>query len=1096
MGPLLLGIAAAMGAAHQRSPTSSFAVYMCISSLQPTQLTQALTSLVHQTYPQWRLEAHAHGMSAGEAEKARALIASRLPAEKFTFTHERGHDAPGELVSAKCLNRVHAAGLNRTHAATIFIAAPTVSQNGATAEGNALVSSTIATADLQSAGPAIAVSCPPKARDDPSGDWRLHLAAATGVAATTSFAVSFAGALYRSSGPEFATIARWGSLVVATVQNAASVLLMRYNRVAPGCADNPSIVIVLYSEVFKLIACVVFLAATATRRRTNYPHHSPLARAQTAIREYIQTGDMLKLSVPSLCYLIQNNLRFVAIAHLSAVMFQLIDRFKLLFAAVFGVCMLGRRLRSHQWLALAIVMVGVLLASDHTESDLRFSSGRGGDHAVISSWDAVGLLAALAVCLLSSFSSVYLEQILKSDSTPLAVRNVQLCLYTIPLQLMSIAARGELRFLGGALCLSSWVIVVELALTGILVSVIMRFADNNLKNLSQSLGMILVAAAAFPLFGFEPTIQSTTGATMVIGATYMYVSAGEEGVAVLCAGEQPLDSVIATLRAASRAIRAAYIMELAPSKSGVEVHGVAVHPMSELPKGARAILGVQSNAVRRELDARHRSIAWESVVHPSALVDSSASIGAGTIVMAGVVIEPHVIIGRHVLISTGAFIDRNSVIADYATVASGVSVCQGVNVGECATVGAGATVSERLSIAAGCTLAAGSTLVRDMKIEGETWAGVPANRMDPWVLKRSVEIGRRSIEIEKTDASTDAACCADQSGKATSPAPTPWLGWVWPKKMDADVMLKYLEQSIRKRHFTNHGPGTRLLEAESKIRLHITNHAVVAMASGTAALHAMMAVQVMKGNSMTGGILVSAFGFPPILQQNWKHVVRMTDVDAVHGGPIVPADGEHPPSAICLVNPFGYRVDVQYYRNYCDRHGIPLWMDNASTPLHFMPDGKPIVELADMVGISLHETKTVGRGEGGLLLVPLELESLARRAVNFGYDASLPPEQRAWHPEASNWRMSDFQAAAILMHWELGLPGILDWMHEHDSEVVDIGPFKRGLKGSIMSCLLEPRQPRPNVEVKFYYQPLASRTEVPEAWRLFDAFQARPFHPP
>ena len=86
-----------VGAAHQRSPTSSFAVYMCISSLQPTQLTQALTSLVHQTYPHWRLVAHANGMSAGEAEKARALIASRLPAGKFTFTHDRGHDAPGEL---------------------------------------------------------------------------------------------------------------------------------------------------------------------------------------------------------------------------------------------------------------------------------------------------------------------------------------------------------------------------------------------------------------------------------------------------------------------------------------------------------------------------------------------------------------------------------------------------------------------------------------------------------------------------------------------------------------------------------------------------------------------------------------------------------------------------------------------------------------------------------------------------------------------------------------------------------------------------------------------------------------------------------------
>merc|ERR1711924_248887 len=104
---------------------------------------------------------------------------------------------------------------------------------------------------------------------------------------------------------------------------------------------------------------------------------------------------------------------------------------------------------------------------------------------------------------------------------------------------------------------------------------------------------------------------------------------------------------------------------------------------------------------------------------------------------------------------------------------------------------------------------------------------------------------------------------------------------------------------------------------------------------------------------------------------------------------------------------------------------------------------------------------------GGLLLVPKEHESIARRAVNFGYDATLPPPQRAFHTEASNWRMGDFQAAAILMNWELGFDEVIQWMHDHDDEIVDIGPFKRGLKGSIMSCLLEPRQARPGVEIKY-----------------------------
>ena len=76
--------------------------------------------------------------------------------------------------------------------------------------------------------------------------------------------------------------------------------------------------------------------------------------------------------------------------------------------------------------------------------------------------------------------------------------------------------------------------------------------------------------------------------------------------------------------------------------------------------------------------------------------------------------------------------------------------------------------------------------------------------------------------------------------------------------------------------------------------------------------------------------------------------------------------------------------------------------------------------------------------------------------------------------------MGDFQAAAILTNWELGFDTVLEYMVDHDDEIVDVGPFKRGLKGSIMSCLLEPRQPRPGMENKQYYQPLSTRDKVPE----------------
>jgi hypothetical protein len=292
------------------------------------------------------------------------------------------------------------------------------------------------------------------------------------------------------------------------------------------------------------------------------------------------------------------------------------------------------------------------------------------------------------------------------------------------------------------------------------------------------------------------------------------------------------------------------------------------------------------------------------------------------------------------------------------------------------------------------------------------------------------------------------------------------------------------------------------------------------------------------------GVLVSAFGFPPVLQGNWRHA-RVTDVDPEHGGPVLPAEGEPLPAAICIVNPFGYRVaDIHYYRRYCDEHGVLLWFDNAACPIHWMPDGTNLNDLADASTISLHETKVIGRGEGGVLLVKPEHFTTAFRAINFGYDYAIPPETRggSYHRAASNYRMSDVvgpqrsppkgpgaspqgpqpqppraqppgpspvcnttprlscaqAAAAILASWELNWEGIERYMHEHDDEVSSLPGihFVRGGKGSFVQACLEFRRPRPNFEVKYYYYPLLSRGEAPEAWRIFDETQSRPFHPP
>ena len=530
--------------------------------------------------------------------------------------------------------------------------------------------------------------------------------------------------------------------------------------------------------------------------------------------------------------------------------------------------------------------------------------------------------------------------------------------------------------------------------------------------------------------------------------------------------------VIQLLRACKQEVGAIYDDRM--QELGTERMGLPLRLLSSLPEDSTAIIAVGSNATRFKIATDHPTVEWITAVHPSAIIDPSATLGEGTVVMAGAIIQAGATIGRHVVVNTKATIDHGCKVGDFASIAPGATLCGTVTLGKSVWIGAGATVKEQTTVALDCVLGAGATLVKDMVVAGETWVGTPATKL-------------AKAEMSQTNLPPPPLVHSSVASKS--------LRWVWPKWLDQAVFMRHLDASIQAGIFTNHGPGARALEAEAARRLHVSKHAVLAVCSGTAALQAMLAVHMMRGMSTVGGILVSAFGFPAVLQGNWTNRVRLVDMDAVHGGPILPSPDEKPPAVVCLVNPFGYHVDIMYYRKYCDHLGIPLWMDNASSPLTFLADGVPISEVADMVGVSLHETKAIGRGEGGLLFVPKEHEDIARRSINFGYDAKLPPALRTHHIQASNWRMSDFQAAAILTNWELGFDIVVQWMVDHDDEIAAIGPFKRGLKGSILSCLLETRQARPDMEIKQYYQPLSDRSLAPECWKFFDAVQCRPFHP-
>ena len=169
-------------------------------------------------------------------------------------------------------------------------------------------------------------------------------------------------------------------------------------------------------------------------------------------------------------------------------------------------------------MALTVLVFGVVLAQSSQKSGGGFGSG----HSNVM----VGVTAALGVSICSGFASVYLEKILKGDKTPLLVRNVQLCLFSIPLQLLAVWQRDYDKVLANGwlhgFCPGTWAVVCMFAFGGLLVAVVIRFADNNLKNLAMAIAILISCLASIPLFNFQPNATFGAGGALVITSIFLY----------------------------------------------------------------------------------------------------------------------------------------------------------------------------------------------------------------------------------------------------------------------------------------------------------------------------------------------------------------------------------------------------------------------------------------------------------------------------------------------------------------------------------------------------------------------------------------------
>lgn len=331
-----------------------------------------------------------------------------------------------------------------------------------------------------------------------------------------------------------AVFIKYFALFLLVAQMVGLVLLMRYSRINHK-ADQPlylASTAVFNMEIMKLFICLIVIA-----------YQTGGALLPELHLHVIQSPmEIVRLTIPSLLYTIQNNLLYLALTNLDAATYQVCYQLKILTTALFSALLLQRKFSGQKWASLVILTVGVAIVQvsgsgdqhnhhlhalahhNHREaSETDPDNNRAQQHNRI-----VGLVAVLCAACTSGFSGVYFEKILKGSRTSLWIRNVQMGLPSIIIAYLTIyfkdatAVRSQ-GFFGGYNSIV-WTVVTVQAVGGLIVATVVKYADNVLKVFATSFSIVISCVISAFLFDFQPTWMFLSGASLVITATVMYSS--------------------------------------------------------------------------------------------------------------------------------------------------------------------------------------------------------------------------------------------------------------------------------------------------------------------------------------------------------------------------------------------------------------------------------------------------------------------------------------------------------------------------------------------------------------------------------------------
>ncbi|CEF63155.1 UDP-galactose translocator [Strongyloides ratti] len=315
----------------------------------------------------------------------------------------------------------------------------------------------------------------------------------------------------RWTNEEWLKLYKYGGLIMLCLQQTSMPLMTRAARDRNSNEVFLTTVNVFMMDILKLFFCI-FVLIIKEKSFVNF-------YKKTVGIIFGDWRDTLKLGIPSILYILQNNLYYISLSNLEPTTFCVCYQMKIFTTAIMLRMLLNKKLSTIQWVALLFLLFGVV------EVQMQYSP----PISKIDSSDqnpTIGFITVFLMCFTSAFAGAYMEKCLKKSDVDIWTQNIRLSLYGLAIGggSMIIKDFNNIQEYGmfHGFDILVWILTAVNSVGGLLIALVMKYADNILKGYAQSMSIVGAAVGSMFLFNFSPNFMFLFGTANVILSIILY----------------------------------------------------------------------------------------------------------------------------------------------------------------------------------------------------------------------------------------------------------------------------------------------------------------------------------------------------------------------------------------------------------------------------------------------------------------------------------------------------------------------------------------------------------------------------------------------